>query len=194
MTESNSFYNLIQRVRDKDADAATELIRKYEPAIRRAVRVRMSDTRLGAAFDSMDICQSVMASFFVRAASGQYDLDNAGQLIGLLVSMARKKLAMQVRRQRAAKRDHRRVVGAVEDMGIAGHGSTPSAQIAAKDLWQHVHEHLNDEEQQLVDLRGQGMEWKEIAEQLNGSPDALRMKLTRALDRVSQELGIDEPE
>jgi len=40
----------------------------------------------------MDICQSVLASFFVRAALGQYELETPGHLLKLLVSMSRKKL------------------------------------------------------------------------------------------------------
>src|SRR5689334_8009854 len=68
------FRKLIRRVRAGDQDAATELVRQYEPAIRRVVRVRLTDTRLRAALDSMDVCQSVLATFFVRAALGQYEL------------------------------------------------------------------------------------------------------------------------
>src|SRR5215218_6622730 len=107
MADEQTFHDLIQRVRSGDQDAATELVRRYEPAVRRAVRIRLADTRLGRAFDSMDICQSVMASFFVRTALGQYDLDTPAQLLKLLASMARNKLADQVEKQRAKKRDNR---------------------------------------------------------------------------------------
>ena len=74
MSESPSrpepFRELIARVRAGDEQAAAELVRRYEPAIRRAARVRLVDTRLNRLLDSMDICQSVLASFFVRAGSG----------------------------------------------------------------------------------------------------------------------------
>ena len=56
-----------------------ELVRDFEPAIRMEVHCRLRDQRLRRAFDSLDICQSVLASFFVRAASGQYELDTPGQ-------------------------------------------------------------------------------------------------------------------
>jgi RNA polymerase sigma-70 factor (ECF subfamily) len=39
----------------------------------------------------MDICQSVLASFFVRAAVGQFELDRPEPLVGLLIGMARNK-------------------------------------------------------------------------------------------------------
>src|SRR5436305_3757208 len=104
-----TFEELIQRVRAGDQDAAGELVRRYEPAIRRAVHFRLGDAHLGGMLDSMDICQSVLASFFVRAASGQYDLQEPEHLLKLLVAMARNKLKFQARKQRAQRRDHRRV-------------------------------------------------------------------------------------
>ena len=40
----------------------------------------------------MDICQSVLGSFFVRAATGQYKLETPEHLLKLLTTMARNKL------------------------------------------------------------------------------------------------------
>src|SRR5947209_14849908 len=110
MSEEASAVELFGRLRAGDAEAAAELFRRYEPAIRRRVRVwlRLQDPRLRRVFDSMDICQSVLASFFLRAAAGQYDLEEPGQLIALLFRMAQHKLAHQVARQQAARRDVRR--------------------------------------------------------------------------------------
>src|SRR5271155_5717236 len=109
MSDDLSFRDLIGRVRQGDEQAAAELVRKYEPAIRRAVRFRLTDTRLRRTCDSMDVCQSVLLSFFVRAASGQYDLDSPEQLLRLLTTMARNKLLNQARQQQAARRDNRLV-------------------------------------------------------------------------------------
>ena len=78
MSEESAFRDLIRRVRAGDEDAAKEIVRIYEPAIRREARVRLVDPRLRRLFDSMDICQSVFASFFVRAAMGQYEHREAG--------------------------------------------------------------------------------------------------------------------
>src|SRR5436305_12736501 len=107
MSEEPSFRDLIARVRGGDERAATDLVRRYEPAIRRAVRFRLTDPRLRRTCDSMDVCQSVLLSFFVRAASGQYDLESPEQLLRLLTTMARNKLLNQARQQHAARRDSR---------------------------------------------------------------------------------------
>ena len=75
--------------------------------IRREVRLRLDDHRLYRVFDSMDISQSVLTSFFARASTGQFDLETPEQLVRLLIQMTRNKLAFQVRRQRARRRDGR---------------------------------------------------------------------------------------
>src|SRR5262249_14658939 len=108
MPKGSSFQDLIARVRARDEAAARELLRLYEPAIRRAVRVRLVNPRLRRLLDSMDICQSVFGSFFVRAALGQYELKTPQQLLRLLIDMSWKKLADQARREGAARRDYRR--------------------------------------------------------------------------------------
>ena len=97
---NEGFQVLLRRVRAGDGQAAAELVRRYEPAIRRAARVRLVDTRLNRLLDSMDICQSVLASFFVRTALGQYELETPEQLLKLLATMTRNKLANQVKGHR----------------------------------------------------------------------------------------------
>src|SRR5437870_12111081 len=108
MSDSGDFQDLIQRLRSGDDQAATDLVRRYEPLIRRQVRLQLEDQRLDRLFDSMDVCQSVLASFFVRAAVGEFDLDEPGQLVALLAKMARNKLASAARQATRQRRAHRR--------------------------------------------------------------------------------------
>ena len=205
MSESPSspepFQALIARVRAGDEQAAAELVRRYEPAIRRAARVRLVDTRLNRLLDSMDICQSVMASFFVRAALGQFELETPDQLLRLLATMTRNKLAGQVKGHGAARRDFRRVTAArgdrdgEEDVGperIAGPDPTPSRDLAARELLEEALRRLSPEEKRILDCREQGGQWAQIAAELGSSPEAIRKRLARAVDRVAHELGLDE--
>jgi RNA polymerase sigma-70 factor (ECF subfamily) len=188
-----AFSELVQRIRQGDQEAATQLVRQYEPAIRRVVRFRMADTRLSSAFDSMDICQSVLASFFVRAASGQFDLKEPRQLLQLLTDMARKKLATQVRNQRAARRDNRRVAAtAAEEHALPDGEATPSRHMAARELLEEVHRRLAPDERQLMELRNQGLEWNDIASRLGESAEALRKRLARAIEQIASDLKLDE--
>ncbi len=198
---SESFQELIAQVRAGDEHAAAELVRRYEPAIRRAARVRLLDTRLNRLLDSMDICQSVMASFFVRTALGQFELDTPEQLLKLLATMTRNKLAGQVKGHGAARRDFRRVTAEQGDRDgeaqsgperIAGHDPTPSRDLAARELLDEALRRLSAEERRILDCREQGGQWTEIAAELGSSPEAIRKRLARAVDRVAHELGLDE--
>src|SRR5689334_24395239 len=110
MSDEASFAEFVKRVRAGDEQAAAELVRRYESAIRLEVRLRLRDPALRRRFDSMDVCQSVLATFFVRAAAGQYDLDRPEGLRQLLVAIALNKLGGQVRRHRAQRRDSRKGV------------------------------------------------------------------------------------
>ncbi|HET6575527.1 MAG TPA: sigma-70 family RNA polymerase sigma factor [Fimbriiglobus sp.] len=185
------FAELMTRVRAGDADAAAELVRRYEPLIRREVRLRLEDRRLGRAFDSADVCQSVLASFFVRAAAGQYDLAAPEQLGRLLMQMARNKLASAARAQSRQKRDHRRAAGDEALDLTAADEPSPSRVVAGRELLERFRALLTAEERQIADLRAEGLEWAEVAERLGGTAQARRMQLARAADRAAAELGLD---
>jgi len=193
MTEVPSIEELVRRVRAGDQDAAAVLVKRYEPAIRRAVRFRLADARLGSLLDSMDICQSVLGSFFIRAATGQYKLETPEQLVKLLTTMARNKLISQARRQHAQRRDRRRITSQDRDDGpVASAHQSPSRQVAVRDLLEQVQRRLSPEERRILELKNAGRDWASIAQEVGGSAEALRRRLSRALDRVAEELGLDD--
>jgi hypothetical protein len=192
----DSFTERIRGIRAGDAEAAAELVREYEPEIRVEVRVwlRTRHPGLRRVFDSLDICQSVLGSFLLRAAAGQYDLDQPEQLRRLLMGMARKKLAGQVKHHQRHRRDIRRVLSvgpAHEEM--AAKGDSPSDLVAGKELLTEFRKRLTEEEQRLTEFRFQGWEWAAIAAELGGTAEARRKQLIRAVSRVARELGLEEP-
>ena len=193
MSESTALPDFIRRIRAGDDRAARELVERYEPVIRCEVRLRLRDPRLYSRFDWTDICQSVMASFFVRAAAGQYDLDQPDQLLRLLVVMTRHKLANQRRRHRAEMRDCRRLV-ACDPAYLDGRTAAPSPSrlVVGRELLAEVSRRLSKEERLLADLRADGCEWSEIAARLGGTAEARRKQLARAVDRVEQQLNHGE--
>jgi RNA polymerase sigma factor (sigma-70 family) len=194
MSELNTFTDFLRRIRAGDEQAAAELVRQYEPLIRREVRLRLDDQRLRRLFDSMDVCQSVLASFFLRTAAGEYDLESPAQLIKLLVKMAHNKVASAARREHRQLRDSRRAhaEGGTELAGVADDSPSPSELIAGKELLSQLQQRLSTEERQLVELRGDGLSWADVASRLGGTAQARRMQLARALKRVGRELGLEE--
>jgi RNA polymerase sigma factor (sigma-70 family) len=186
------FAALLARVRAGDPDAAADLVRRYEPAIRVAARATLVDQSLRRHFDSMDICQSVLGSFFVRAAAGQYDLAEPGQLVGLLARMTRNKVAAHARDHRRAKRDGRRDVGGADALGgVPAAATGPDAAASARELLSAVLDRLDGEEREIAQRRALGQEWATIAAEMGGTADGRRKQLTRALDRLAPELGLD---
>ena len=193
MNEDVEFSLFVQRIRLGDDAAASELVRRFEPIVRRAVRMRLHDASLRSKFDSMDISQSVLGSFFVRAAKGEYELEHPEQLVALLATMARNKLTVETRRHRRQRRDDRRVVSLdLKDIAqIAEDDSTPSREVANHELYGRVRASLSEQERTIADLRIDGLSWVDVAAQVGGEPQARRMQLVRAFERVAKELNAD---
>jgi RNA polymerase sigma factor (sigma-70 family) len=194
MSSDDSFCVLISQVRAGNQAAASALVQQYEPEIRRLIRLRLTDPRLRRVLDSVDICQSVMANFFVRAAAGQFELDRPEQLLKLLATMVRNRLVNHVHHQQAARRDLRRLQGGGAEAldAVADRGTTASHIVGGKELLQEVRRQLTEQERYLADQRAQGRDWAEIAAELGESAEALRKRLARALDRITRRLGFDE--
>src|SRR5262245_3283013 len=170
--DAATFEEFIHRVRARDAAAAEELVRRYEPLIRREIRLHLEDQRLARLFDSMDICQSVLASFFIRTAAGQFDLHDPPQLFRLLVTMTRHKLASAARLHYRQRRDARRMSAAGHanaERSVASAGD-PGEIVAGKELLMKFRECLTAEELQLAEWRNEGVAWTEIARRLGARP------------------------
>src|SRR5262249_48773483 len=99
MLEGDDFSELIRRIRAGEAPAARELIRRYEPAIRREARLRLGPA-LRPMFDSVALCQSVRGSFLGGVGGGRYEVESPGQLMRLLVAMTRNKARAKARKRR----------------------------------------------------------------------------------------------
>ncbi len=191
MVDEDSFTTYVRRLRSGDAQAAAELVRQYESTIRLEVRMRLRDSRLRRHFDSMDVCKSVLATFFIRAAAGQFNLQKPEQLVRLLVGIARNKLSTRSKHPRAQKRDARKLE-ALDPERLGAAGSSPSELVAAEELLCEFRRRLSEEERRLADLRAAGHAWAYIAAQMGGTPDGRRVQLDRAISRVRGELGLEE--
>jgi RNA polymerase sigma-70 factor (ECF subfamily) len=194
MVEDGSFLDLIRRVRTGDAEAASELVRRYERPLLREIRLRLRDPRLRRVLDSGDICQSVLASFFFRIVAGQYELQKSHHLLRLLVAMARNKLASQARHSYVTRRDPEALrYGLNGGENLPAPGPEPSQAVTSRDLCAALFRSLTEDERELAERRVDREEWADIAASLGGKPDNLRKKLARALSRAARRLGVDAP-
>ena len=78
--------------------------------------------------------------------------------------------------------------------GAAHDGPGPGDVAAGRDLRAAVRDRLPDAERDLLDRRLSGQEWAEIASAVGGGAEALRKRLTRAIDDVAGRLGLLEGE
>jgi len=184
MRDEPTFRDLIDRVRAGDAQAETELVRRYEPIIQMVIRRRLTDSHLRRILDSLDICQSVFLNFFPRAALGQYEIDTEEQLLKLLVTMALNRLRYY---HRAYRSPDTRMSEGTEP---ADPNPSPSEVVILQELVQSVRSRLSEEERQVMDLRAAGYSWAESAAQMGGTADALRMRYGRAISGILGELGL----
>jgi RNA polymerase sigma-70 factor (ECF subfamily) len=134
----------------------------------------------------------VLGSFFVRVAAGQYDLDDPRRLAGLLVAMARRKAAWQLRRHHALRRDCRRLAGGAAVLDGVSAGLPPDRIAAGRELLDEVSRRLTPEEWGLAERRARGQQWKDIAAEVGGTAQGRRKQLARALERVLRQLGLED--
>ncbi len=193
--ELDEFDELMGRVHVGDPDAAEELVRRFEPEIRREVRIRLTDPRLRRIVDSMDICQSVLGNFFVRAALGQFEIGHPDQLFRLLATMARNKVIDRHRTELVRRRaiDDYRPDGSYDLSGEPLDKSERPEMIAeGEELLVAAFGKLSPEEKQITEFRKAGLSWNEIAEKIGSNAQALRKRLSRACDRILRELTTSE--
>lgn len=192
--QESEFRELLAKVRGGDARAAEQLVRQYEAEIRRVIRLRLTDVKLRRTVDTMDICQSVMAQFFVHVTQGQFDLHSPGDLVRLLVSMVRNKVVDQTRRLQTQRRDVSRLNSDGESAIERARDAqvSPASHVANQDLVATIRQRLTERERQVADARSMGKSWPEIASEMGAEAETLRKLFTRALDRVASELHIEE--
>jgi RNA polymerase sigma factor (sigma-70 family) len=186
------FQELLERVRAGDDAATSELFHRYEGDVKRVVRAMMRVEWIRRGADPSDIYQSVMASFFIRAALGQYEISSPSQLLALLKRIAKNKVADVARSP-----DRRMSVVSVSGPDRVGIEPVdpekgPASQIMWKDLFQKVRDRFTDDERRVSDLRMNGGSWQEVGAELGEEADAVRMRLVRALRRICREMNLEE--
>lgn len=187
----DDFQTLMARLRRGDPRAAEELVARYQPTLLRLIRVRRVDRRLSRAQSESDIFQAVMASFFVRATLGQYDLTGPEDLLRLLAIMVRNKVADEARRKDLG-RDAEELEGAAA--AVPAPGPSPSVVAATRELAAAARARLPADLREVLALRDESLGWNEIATRVGGTPEGLRKRWTRAIDDIARDLGLEPRE
>jgi RNA polymerase sigma-70 factor (ECF subfamily) len=179
--------SLLDGARRGEPAAIEQLTRHYEPKLRVVARVLLGPA-LRPHLDSIDLVQSVHRSLMVGLREDKFDIGTPENLIGLAMTLVRRKAARQWRR---ARRQQRLQAGSSSAqnpvdvlLALSSPGGDPAKEAAFRDQVEQLCSNLSDSERTILDLRLQGHTTDEIARQLALSPVALRVRMTRLRQRL----------
>jgi RNA polymerase sigma-70 factor (ECF subfamily) len=178
--EAPSDHSLLLRFRRGQNDGPTLLYLRYAGRLR-ALAAAQSAPGLAARVDPEDIVQSVFRTFFRRAAGGQYDVPQGEEIWKLLLVIALHKIRSAGEFHRAARRDLRQTAGgAAYDRAVeSAHGRDEGPLTVLRLVIDEILDALSPGHRPIVELRIEGYEVADIAEQLQRSK--------RTVERVLQE-------
>jgi RNA polymerase sigma factor (sigma-70 family) len=184
------FQHLIQEVRNGSEEAAWQLVEQFGESIRRAVRRALND-KLRPRFDSVDFVQVVWTSLFrLRDKLDRFDRPEA--LAAYLVTMARNKVGMEVRRQmQAAKRNVVReqsldALGARADGELFSRQPSPVDVAIARERWDAILQDQPAHYRQIIQLRLQGHTCQGIADIMHLDECTVRRFLKKLLHATDE--------
>jgi RNA polymerase sigma-70 factor, ECF subfamily len=189
LTAPPSDQSLLMRFQRGQGDAATALYLRYANRLHALVR-KQKGADLAGLVDAEDIVQSVFRTFFRRAAAGHYAVPKGDELWKLFLVIALHKMRDTGAHHRAAKRDVRRTTSAGPD------GATQELPSGRDDLALAMLQMVVDEvldrlpagHRRIVELRVEGFEVAEIAQQTGRAKRSVERILQEFRDRLRQEI------
>ncbi len=188
-TPAPDFAETLRLAADGDPSALQKLVAEYEPKVRIVARVLLGPA-LRPYLDSADLAQSVHMSIVAGIRDERFRLTGPDDLIGLAVTVLRRKAAKQWRhlqRQRRLSGDGSRAKDDISGTlaALSAGGTDPAAEAQFRDQLARLCEHLDVSERRVLDLRLDGFTPAEIADQIGVSRVALRVRLTRLRQRLT---------
>ncbi len=171
------------KIQGGDEGAVKAILEELDPFLRRVIRMRLLDGRLRHAVDTTDILQSLLKDFL-------HNPPPASPPKRARRSYAPTSLPPCATRSR---RDCARSAAMRAVFPRNGNPRVPSRMSANapedQDFAAAIRSRLGESTRLLFDLKAQGLTWQEVAAQVGGRADALRMRLNRAVAAVLTELG-----
>ncbi len=185
--DAESSFELLCRAQAGDQASVNLLIQRYLPALRRWAHGRLPGRARGIA-ETEDLVQESVIHAFSRLAS--FEHRGSGALLAYLRQVVLNRVREEVRRA-----DRRPLTEGLDSQAIDPSPSPLDAAIGgeAAARYESALAQLRPEEREAVVGRLEmGCTYEELAAMLGKpSPDAARMAVTRALVRLTQEMGRD---
>jgi RNA polymerase sigma-70 factor (ECF subfamily) len=180
------FPELLARARRGDRDAVDQLARQYEAKVRLVARVLLGSA-LRPYLDSLDLVQSVHRSLMAGLRQQKYDISSPERLISLTLTMLRRKVARHWRHlQRQQRLDPAGAALAPLLASLANPLDDPARAAQTRDAVEHLWTHVDESDRDLLERRLQGYNSVEIGAQLGTHPVAVRVRLARLRQRLTE--------
>ena len=195
MDAPNEFDLLLAAARTGQVEAMEKLVAKYEPELRIVARMRLG-AALRPHLDSIDLVQSVHRSLLIGLRADRFDISSPEKLIGLALTIVRRKVA---KHWRHLKRQQR--LSGVEEgsddlvdtlLSLKANEPEVAQNAELRDHLQRLMLELDPTEKQLISMRIEGFSTVEVAQTLDLDPDVLRVKLSRVRKRLREKGFEDE--
>jgi RNA polymerase sigma-70 factor (ECF subfamily) len=188
----NESAELVQRWRNGDQQAATQLVERFTERLLALARSQLSD-KLTRRLDPEDVVQSAYRSFFAGARGDRYVLERCGDLWRLLAAITLHKLHHQVARHTAHCRSVEREATFGQADGLLGmtvelvaREPSPAEAAALADELAEVLRPLRASHRGMVEMRLQGYSLQEIAAATDRSERLVRLVLDQVKDSLRQ--------
>jgi RNA polymerase sigma factor (sigma-70 family) len=175
------FQKFVEILRGGNAEAVDRLLSDFDPFLRRAIRRRLFDGRARRLVDTGDILQSLLKDFLSRDPTGDAAV-SARRLRAYLAAAAQYKISKKIRKER------RRTADLEEVSEPASPDPMPCKRAEDRDFIETMRSRLDDHNRRLFDLSRQGRTWRQIADEIGGHPDSLRIQLRRSVASVLTEI------
>ena len=178
----------IRRVAEGDEEAGMQFWSDYGLRLQKLAQQNLS-SHMQRRFAAEDVVQSVCRTFIRRARVGHFDVPEAGKLWNLLCAITLNKLRSYARFHEQQKRRVSDEVNLKDGQSIrepftSGIELSPDDAAVFSDVLDQLFDHLDEQEQQLVELKLQQYTNDEISERLKCSERTIR----RVVKRVQSKL------
>ena len=192
MADGDSFSDVMSRLRAGDQAAAREVFQRFVDRLIRLARHQFN-AALRCKVDPEDVVQSAYKSFFLRYGAGKLEVQDWGNLWGLLTMITLRKCLDRVDYYRAERRDVQREAAAPQ--GATGtepwweavaREPTPDEAAVLAETVEELLRGLEEEDRPVLEMSLQGFTTQEISEHL-GRPERsvrrLRERVRKQLER-----------
>jgi RNA polymerase sigma-70 factor (ECF subfamily) len=176
------FAALLERVRQGDAAALADLVKRYEQDILIAAKVRLG-AALRPYLDPVDVVQSVHRSMISGLQKHKFDLSSPDKLIAVAVTLVQRKIARQWKRLKRQTRvdSGGSSAGQLRQslLSLCSPEDDPGSAVRAAEAIDHFLSGLDDIDRRLLELRMEGFNTAQAAQQLGVDAGHLRVRLGR---------------